>query len=321
MKRYQQLEQFIFSSLKKASYKEPFRDYRFTGSALPICPRCVALSCTPPFANSSTPRQEAIVGNGTLNHSIIQKWLGSTGILFGKFKNNKGVITPTPQYKIISYEEEKNLIAKGKTPPKYDYKKYDWKGTRGPLYNSDGSPMEYIEWRVYDPDCGFTGLIDAVIKMPEWENYALADFKFVGDYTFNKFKNEGIAEDAAYRYQLNAYRYCVEGKFQNQNGKPIELSDKMYLIVFKENFLRTFDESSLQIIPLKFEPDLYLEQKELYLKVQKKIKKQDIKYFTSSKSSMCETEADCGFCNGKYVCFAPNSKEQITNLLKTKWRK
>lgn len=318
MKRHKQLEQFIFNNLKKNSYKEPLKEYRFTGSAFPICPRVVALSGTKPFARSSTPKQEAILGNGTLNHSIIQKWLGNAGILFGKFRNNKGVITPFPQFKQVSREEEYKIIDSGKLPPKYDAKKYNWIGTKGPLYNSDGSPMDYVEWRVYDEECGFTGLVDAVIRMPDWDNYAIADFKFVGDYTFDKYKNEGIDEDAPYRYQLNSYRYCLEGKMLNIKEKPIELSDKMYLIVFKENFLRTLNENDLQIIPLKFNPDMYLEQKELYLKTQKKLKNKDIDFFCKSKSAICETESDCGFCPGKYVCFSPNNKEMIRNLLKTK---
>lgn len=320
MKRYEQLENFIKGTLKKCSYKEPLKDYRFTGSAFPVCPRLIALCNTTPFARSSTPKQEAILGNGTLNHSIIQKWLGNTGILFGKFRNNKGVITPAPQFKQISFAEEKELIEKGKTIPKYNAKKYNWVGTRGPIYNSDGSPMDYVEWRVYDEDCGFTGLVDAIVKMPDWDNYAVADFKFVGDYSFDKYKNEGIDESAPYRYQLNSYRYCLEGKMLNLKNEVIDLSDTMYLIVFKENFLRTFDENSVQVIPLKYEPEMYEEQKELYMKAMKKLKKQDFKYFCGSKSAICENEQDCGFCPGKYICFAPNSKERIKELLKQKWR-
>lgn len=319
MKKYKELEEHIFKSLSKASYKEPLKPYKFSGSAFPICPRIVALSDTPPFAFVSRPRSEAILGNGTLNHAIIQKWLGNDGILFGKFKNNKGIITPAPQYEQIPFEKEKKLIDKGKLPPKYDSDKYNWIGTKGPLYNSDGTPMDYVEWRVYDKDCGFTGLVDAIIKMPDWDKYVVCDFKFVGDYSFNKYKHEGIEDDAPYRYQLNSYRYCLEGKVLNTHGKQIPLADFMYLIVFKEDFLRNMKEESIQVIPIKFNPDLYLEQKELYLKVQKKLKKRDLKYFTSHKSAICEVEADCGYCNGKYICFAPNSKENISKLLKTKW--
>lgn len=321
MKKYEELEQHIYNSLSKLSYKEPLKPYRFTGSAFPICPRIVALADTPPFAFKSKPKSEAILGNGTLNHAIIQKWLGNTGVLFGKFKNNKGKIIPSPQFKQISCEKEKKLLEKGKLLPKYDSDKYDWKGTRGPLYNSDGTPMDYVEWRVYDKDCGFTGLVDAIIKLPTWDKYVVCDFKFVGEYSFNKYAEEGIEEDAPYRYQLNSYRYCLEGKVQNNNGNPLELADYMYLIVFKEDFLRNMSPSSVQVIPIKFNPDLYLEQKELYMKVQKKLKKRDIKYFTSSKSAICEKESDCGYCSGKYVCFSPNYKELIKNLLETKWGK
>lgn len=321
MKKHKELEEFIKSNLIKCSYKEPLRPYKFSGSSFPVCPRIIALADTKPFAHTATPKQEAILGNGTLNHSIIQKWLGNQGILFGKFRNNKGIITPAPQYKQISYEEELKLLNKGKVPPKYDSKHYNWVGTRGPLYNSDNSPMEYVEWRVYDEDCGFTGLVDAIIKLPNWDKYAVADFKFVGDYTFDKYKREGIADNAPYRYQLISYRYCLEGKILNTQNKPIELSNTMYLIVFKENFLRTQDPNSVQIIPIKFEPDLYLEEKELFIKAKKKLAKRDIDYFCSSKSAICESESDCGFCPGKYVCFSPNKKKMIKELLKTKWGK
>jgi len=319
MKKYEELEQHIISTMQKAFYKEPLKPYRFTGSAFPICPRIVSLADTPPFAFTSRPRSEAILGNGTLNHSIIQKWLGNSGILFGKYRNNKGDIIPFPQFKNIDCEKEKKLLEKGKLIPKYDVDNYNWVGTKGPLYNSDGTPMEYCEWRVYDKECGFGGLVDAVIKLPDWEKYVVCDFKFVGESSFNKYKNEGIAENAPYRYQLNSYRYCLDNKLVNTHNKKIPLANFMYLIVFKENFIRDTKPEAVQVIPLKYEPDLYLEQRELYLKVQKKIKKQDIAYFTSSKSRICETEQDCGFCNGKYVCFAPNSKEVITKLLKTKW--
>lgn len=319
MKKFQELEETIFSSLSKASYKEPLKPYKFSGSAFPICPRIMALSDTPPFAFVSKPKSEAILGNGTLNHAIIQKWLGNTGILFGKFKNNKGNITPAPQFKFIPYAEEQKLIEKGKLPPKYDADKYDWTGTKGPLYNSDGTPMDYVEWRVYDKECGFTGLVDAIIKLPTWEKYVVCDFKFVGEYSFNKYKNEGIEEDAPYRYQLNSYRYNLDNKITNIHGKKIPLADFMYLIVFKEDFLRNMSRESIQVIPIKYNPDLYLEQKELYLKVKKKLENKKIKYFASSKSAICENENDCGFCPGKYICFSPNNKELITKLLKTKW--
>lgn len=321
MKKYEELEQTIFEAISKASYKEPLRPYRFTGSAFPICPRIVALADTNPFAHKVQPKSDAILGNGTLNHSIIQKWLGNSGILFGKYRSNKGTVIPSPQFEQIPYEKEKKLLEKGKLVPKYDSDKYDWKGTKGPLYNSDGTPMEYIEWRVYDKDCGFTGLVDAIIKLPTWSKYAVCDFKFVGEYTFNKYKEEGIADNAPYRYQLNSYRYCLENKLLNNNGKPIELSDVMYLIVFKENCLRELKESSIQVIPIKYNPELYLEQKSLYMKVQKKLKKKDMAYFCSSKSAICETEGDCGFCPGKYVCFSPNNKEVIKKLLESKWGK
>ncbi len=319
MSRSSDLESSIFNFLQHGYYYEPLRPYRFSGSQMPICPRAVALSDSKLFARKQTSRSESILSTGVRNHAIIQKWLANSGILFGKFKSNNGKIYPFPQHTILSDEEEKEYAHKGKLSPKYDCDKYNWVGTSGPLYNSDNTPMEYLEWRVYDKLCGFTGLIDAVFKLNGWDKYAICDFKFVGESSFLRFRANGVDECAPYRYQLNSYRYNIENKILNKSNKPIPLYDTCYLIIMRDNFITQPSLSNILVIPIKYEPDMYLEQRDLFIKVNKKINSKNVKYFCSSSSALCKSDSDCNFCPGKYICFGRNPKKEIRKLLTLKW--
>lgn len=278
-------------------------DYRFTGSQLPICPRKVLLHKTKWMAKFDTPKSDSALQNGTMNHAIVQKWLANKKLLLGKFKID-GKDYPSPQFK----------------KDKYDVDNYDMESVFGPLYNlQDGTLAEYQEFRVYDKKSGFSGLIDGVIKLPEWKKFAICDFKFVGQFSYDKFLKEGLSENNPYYYQLNAYRYLLERKPPTINGKEIDLSNIMYLIVFKDDFIRN-PSNSINVIPVEYEEFVFKKQRKKYLATLEAIKNHDKEYFLSSDSSICKKESDCGFCLGQHLCFSKDFKKEMIKELKELWK-
>lgn len=291
----------IKSALANASVRRlNDTDYRFTGSQLPICPRKILLHKTKWMAKVDTPKSDSALQNGTMNHSIVQKWLASKKLLLGKFLVD-GKYYPSPQYK-----------------DKYDIDSYDMESVCDTLYNEDGSLATYQEFRVYDKKSGFSGLIDGVVKLPEWSKWAVCDFKFVGQWSFDKFLKEGLTENNPYYYQLNSYRYLLERKPPTIKGKPIELSNKMYLIVFKDDFIRN-PSTSLNIIPVKYDEDSFKAQRRKYLEAVQAVKEHNRSYFLSSGSALCKKVSDCGFCLGQHLCFSQDFKKEMKKELNELW--
>lgn len=315
----------IKEALCKAQFISNNKEYRFTGSALPICPRKIALYKSNFFSNKSNSFSDSVMANGNLNHSIVQKWLANKGFLFGKFKNYKGKVFPNgPQYKEITKEQEDELKKKGIRPPKYDIKSYELTGTVGPILNSDGSPQQYLEWRVYDPKSGFSGLIDGILNLEIFLNikdlFAVCDFKFVGARVFEEFMKEGVSEDDAYRHQLNGYHFCLDKlKLLRRGGKEIVISDTMYLIVLREDYIRNPSNNGIIVIPIKYDKEKFLKQRKLYMETLEKIEDEDIDYFVSTSSRLCKTEFDCKYCGGKHLCFSANPKKEIRTALTNMW--
>lgn len=307
----------ILGSLVKSSYSEEPKPYRFTGSAMPVCQRAVALFNTSVFKNNVTPKQQYALESGTVYHKIIQTWLSNSGLLFGKYKDSFGNVFPKPQYKELTREEEKTYLKENKILPKYDKDNYNLVGSKKPLFNKDNTPMEYVEWRVYDKKSKFTGLIDGILNLNG--KYALCDFKFVGDWSFNHYRNEGISENNGYSYQLNSYRYNL-GKVFDEKGNRLHISDTMYLIIFnRERFFNTFSMNDLLILSIPYKKESYRSQRKLYLKSIEKINEKDYKYFSKDCSARCNSISDCGFCKAKNLCFGVNNKKNIKKLLKESW--
>lgn len=278
-------------------------EYRFTGSQLPVCPRKVLLYKTKWMAKIDTPKGDSSMQNGTMNHVIVQKWLASKKLLLGKFVVD-GKEYPSPQF----------------TDDKYDSDNYDMESVCDTLYNKDGSLAEYKELRVYDKKSGFSGLIDGVIKLDDWKKWAICDFKFVGNWSYEKFLKGGLSEKDPYYYQLNSYRYLLEKNPPTIKGKPIELSDNMYLIVFKDDFIRN-QGNSVNVISVKYNENAFKEQRKIYLKTKKAIDNKDKKYFLSDESALCKSENDCGFCLGKCLCFGQNYKKEMMKEILELWKK
>ena len=276
-------------------------EYRFTGSQLPICPRKVLLYKTKWMAKVDSPKSDSALQNGTMNHSIVQKWLASKKLLLGKFLVD-GKFYPSPQFK------EKN-----------DVDNYDMESVCDTLYNKDGSLAEYQEFRVYDKKSGFSGLVDGVIKLSDWKKWAVCDFKFVGQYSFDKFQKEGLTENNPYWYQLNSYRYLLERTPPKLNGKEIELSNIMYLIVFKDDFIRN-QGNSINIIPVEYDEVVFKKQRKKYLKTLEAIKEHDKDFFLSENSALCKKESECGFCLGKHLCFSQDFKKLMLKEIHEMWR-
>ena len=276
-------------------------DYRFTGSQLPVCPRKVLLNKSKWMPRIDTPKFDSSLQNGTMNHSIVQKWLASNKLLLGKFVVD-GKMYPSPQF-----SENKN-----------DVDNYDMESVCGPIYNKDGSLATYQEFRVYDKKSGFSGLIDGVIKLDDWSKWSVCDFKFVGQWSYDKFIKDGLTESNPYYYQLNSYRYLLERKPPTIKGKPIELSNNMYLIVFKEDFIRNLN-NSVNIISVKYDEEAFKKQRKIYLKTLEAIRNRDRKFFLSDDSRLCRTEKDCGFCTAKGLCFGQNYKKELSKELSEMW--
>lgn len=278
-------------------------DYKFTGSQLPVCPRKVLLFKTKWIPKIDTPKGDSAMQNGTMNHAIVQKWLASKKLLLGKFLVD-GVPFPSSQFK----PNKKN-----------DVDNYDMESVCDTLYNKDGSLAEYQEFRVYDKKSGFSGLIDGVIKLDDWEKWAVCDFKFVGNWSYDKFQKEGLSETNPYYYQLNSYRYLLGKNPPKINGKPIELSKRMYLIVFKDDFIRN-QGNSINIISVKYNKNAFIEQRKIYLKTKEAIENRDKDFFLSKESALCKCENDCGFCLGKGLCFSNNFKKEMNRELSELWK-
>jgi len=279
-------------------------DYRLTGSALPVCPRQVVLYKTKWMARDKNAKSDSALANGTLNHSIVQNWLMKNGMLLGKYEiDNK--IYPSPQY----VDESK----------KNDIDNYDMNCICEKAMVEKDILFKYKELRVYDKSNGASGYLDGIIKLNENDKYwHICDFKFVGDYSYTRL-SFGLGEKDSYRYQLNFYRYLLGKKLPLYQGKKIKLSKIMLLIVFDEGFIR--NGGRLNIIPVKYDEEMYLSQKYLLKKTLQNIENKNRDFFLSKESRICETQNDCHFCKARCLCFAKDFKKLMNEELDALWKK
>lgn len=299
-KKASQLRDSIVDALSEAKVvRNNVGEYRFTGSALPVCPRKVLLYRTRYMAREDTPKGESCMSVGTANHAVVQKWLAERGLLVGKF------VRDFKPYPSSQFKDEFS---------KNDYESYDMTSAVGPVYNKDGSLASYTEFRVFEPRSRFSGYVDGVVRIPSTGEYAIVDFKFVGDWSFNKLFH-GLAETDPYYYQLQAYRYVLEKYPPVIDGEEVELSTTSYLIVFREGCLRDMRPDSVLVIPVEYDKQVFLGQRKTLKRTMDAIRDRDTTFFEGDESRVCRTEKDCGFCRGKYLCFARDYKKELSNVI------
>jgi len=296
----QKLSGFLNINLtSKKTYVNP-RPMSFRASGLPVCPTYIALEKRKKKRQSElfNFRKDYILSYGTFTHSIVQKWLGLSGILYGKWLcTQTGKIYPKPQYSktVQQWLDDPN------TDPKLKYKKKsDWSGCFGPMISPNGQPMEYVEYQVYHPS-GFSGHCDGIIL---WRNtmYPI-DFKTSTKEMIKKyFEEKGIPHN--YKEQLNSYCYLLRS--------PLKMKFKRGLIVFID---RASIDANWTVMQFKSDDEMFENTVKSYKETQSLIK--DKKWKQLSNMGICEEKEDAIWCINKAVCFSRKPKEDILSILET----
>ena len=117
-------------------------------------------------------------GVGSLGHSILQKWLGRVGMLFGVWKCPE----KDCEYEKLTYK-----------PYKYSCPKHK-------------RPLVYKEFYVEDKQTGLRGKCDGLIVMPNPTNVVVTDFKFVNGDVIEQIRNGDLdVTGSLYYEQVNTY--------------------------------------------------------------------------------------------------------------------
>lgn len=289
---------------------ETTRTADFTGSGLPMCP--VAYSLSRRLKNrieTYSFSSDLITEGGNFVHLVIQRWLGQAGLMFGRWKTLKG-----------KRRHETEVFVPNNV--KHGDDGY-YEGCFGPIFNENGSPADYDEYRVTKGD--FSGHIDAFLGLHDKKLIALGDIKTTSLRKMEEGKLATEDGDLAEEYhhyllQLLSYYNCVKENIEAYKfPRGYKLAKFGYIIfVAREQIFSLTPNSFLIIkIPLEELTELWDDQLALYEKTKKLFEKEN--WIKLSNMKVCSSKESAGYCKYKYLCFSNNQDDLMRALARGSW--
>jgi hypothetical protein len=288
-------EKTLFTSVEKPNIRT--RPNAFRCSALPLCP--VKFCLTELQHNGRVPEIDNIgldvyAGIGTHLHTVLQKWSGYHGKLYGDWEIKK----------------EKRKIVNDK-----DYVRSYTKtirGTIGPVVDEvTGQEYTYKELTIKCPHTGLTGHIDGLI--PYKDGYIIIDFKTSSTEKIAKMTTPPLN----YQAQINAYWYFLE-KFG-----PYDEEEKQYYPKLKIYGTALFflsrdnpfsDTGRKMFIAKKLDEEMVMRELDNYRRAQKALKNKNYEGIVDHRLCKDRDTVNEQGCEYSVLGCAVSSKKLLKNI-------
>ena len=225
-------------------------------------------------------------GVGTLAHSILQKWLGRVGMLFGVWKCPE----KDCKYEKLTYK-----------PYKYSCPKHK-------------RPLVYKEFYVEDKSTGLRGKCDGLIVMPNPKKVIVTDFKFVDGEIVKQIQREDLdVTGSLYYEQVNTYASLLK---EHEKTMGVTLWGTSLWFIDRGN-IRNMTTVSWKGIDNKPLETIRRNVKKVR-KILKKCERDGLQRADFSKlKRRCKSIEDAGFCNVKDLCFmgGGNVRSDLLNIM------
>jgi hypothetical protein len=270
------------------------RPNQFRCSALPICPlRWVA---TELLNQGKIPEKENLsldiyAGIGTQLHSVLQKWGGFKGLLYGDWE--------------LTREIKKEI--EGKTYSRKSTKTI--KSKLGPITDESGQPYTYKELVVRHPKTGLSGHVDGLV--PYLDGYIIVDFKTSASSKLLEMNSPPIN----YHTQVMAYWYLLS-KFGpwdeqlNEFREPLIIYGTVIFFLGRDNPMK----DTKMFVNKVLDKNLVLEQFKLYRMAQEALATKKFSDVIQNRSCHTKQEVLDSWCEFGILGCGVGNKKVAQNL-------
>lgn len=257
---------------------EDAQQMKFRGSGIPHCPLVWAAESqrTKPRVEERSFMLDYSAAHGSLVHSMIQKWLGFVGVMFGRWKCLKC----------------NKIFPEG-----------DSKGILGPIHHC-GSPCEYVEYemKLGTDDASFSGHCDGVLLLSG--KYVTLEMKERNTQVLTEVRSSKTAKPNNV-LQCTSYRYSLPDQLYPTVPKDMWHD---YVAVM---YIDRSDIRKHEVVMHPYDPSIFLEEVKNVKRTNKII---SLKLWNRL-NGICENKDDQHFCPYNRACFCHNPMEAWEKIL------
>ena len=266
----------------------------FRCSSLPLCP--LKWVATELLNQGKIPEKENLsldiyAGIGTQLHSVLQKWGGFKGLLYGDWELN------LDEWRKIdgkSFCHKSKKIIKNKL---------------GPILSSEGKPYTYKELVVKHPKTGLSGHVDGLV--PYKDGYIIVDFKTSASSKLA----EMLTPPLNYHTQVTAYWYLLSkyGPWDEEDEEfrePLKIYGTVIFFLGRDNPMK----DTKMFVNKVLDKQLVINQFKLYRMAQEALASKKFNEVIQNRSCHTKQEVLDSWCDFGILGCGVGNKKVAQNL-------